>query len=133
MSRSSVKSRRGVMWVKSLDWSEVKPMVRRNPSHPEKLPDMLRQTSSTAMDRRAALKGIATAIAAFALTSPAGAQEAAPAPYKAKNGRIRQSVVPWCFKPMPFDELARHSAALGLGSVELCPPKEWLKLKELGL
>jgi hydroxypyruvate isomerase len=50
-----------------------------------------------------------------------------------KNGRIKQSVVPWCFNPMPVPELAKHAAALGLASVELCDPKFWPQLKELGL
>ena len=34
---------------------------------------------------------------------------------------------------MPVPELARHAAALGLQSVELCDPKFWPLLKELGL
>lgn len=50
-----------------------------------------------------------------------------------KNGRIKQSVVPWCFNPMPVPELAKHAARLGLASVELCDPKFWPTLKELGL
>jgi hydroxypyruvate isomerase len=49
------------------------------------------------------------------------------------RGRIKQSVVPWCFNPMTVPELAQHSAALGLQSVELCDPKHWPQLKELGL
>ena len=50
-----------------------------------------------------------------------------------KNSRIHQSVVPWCFNPMPVDELAKHAAALGLKSVELCDPKHWPMLRGLGL
>ena len=50
-----------------------------------------------------------------------------------KNGRIRQSVVPWCFKTMTVPQLAQHAARLGLKSVELCDPKFWPGLKELGL
>lgn len=34
---------------------------------------------------------------------------------------------------MPVPELARHAAALGIQSVELCEPKFWPQLKELGL
>ncbi len=60
--------------------------------------------------------------AASASTSPA-----------VTNGRIRQSVVPWCFNPMTVPELAGHAAKLGLESVELCDPKYWPALKELGL
>ena len=77
------------------------------------------------MNRRAALATLATA----GLTSSL----AADAPYRIANGRIRQSVVPWCFNPMPVEELAKHSASLGLKSVELCDPKYWPMLKELGM
>jgi hydroxypyruvate isomerase len=80
------------------------------------------------VSRRTALKTIA---ATAALGLSAHAQEK-PAPAVAR-GRIKQSVVPWCFNPMPVPELARHSASLGLKSVELCDPKFWPELKELGL
>jgi hydroxypyruvate isomerase len=77
------------------------------------------------LPRRSALKIIGAAAASL----PAFADE----PRAVKNRRIRQSVVPWCFNPMPVPELAKHSAALGLQSVELCDPKHWPLLKELGL
>ncbi len=53
--------------------------------------------------------------------------------WKIAKGRINQSVVQWCFKPMPTEELARHAAALGMKSVELCPPADWPILKKYGL
>ena len=81
------------------------------------------------LNRRAALKGLA-ATAAFGL-SARGDNESAP--YRVKNGRIKQSVIPWCFKPMPEEELVQHAAALGLQSVELIDPKHWPLLKSLGL
>ncbi len=77
------------------------------------------------MNRRTAITALATGVAATAVAQTA--------PYKIKNGRIKQSVVPWCFNPMPVEELARHSAAMGLKSVELCDPKHWPLLKELGM
>ena len=77
------------------------------------------------MNRRTAIAALATGVAATATAQTA--------PYKIKNGRIKQSVVPWCFNPMPVEELARHSAAMGLKSVELCDPKHWPLLKELGM
>ena len=52
------------------------------------------------------------------------------ASYKVKNGRINQSVVPWCFRPMPLEELCAHSAQLGLRSVELVAPDKFALLKE---
>jgi hydroxypyruvate isomerase len=74
------------------------------------------------MNRRSALQLLAATAAATAAAEKAGA-----------TGRLRQSVVPWCFNPMPVPELARHAAALGLASVELCGPEHWPMLKELGL
>ncbi len=73
------------------------------------------------------------ALAATSLASVANAATVGELPYRVKNGRIRQSVVPWCFSPMSVEELARHSAAMGLLSVELCDPKVWPLLKELGM
>ena len=32
--------------------------------------------------------------------------------YVAKNGRIKQSVILWCFNPMPVEELAAGSAKM---------------------
>jgi hydroxypyruvate isomerase len=80
------------------------------------------------MTRRSALATLAT-VATGGLSSSLPADE----PYRITNGRIKQSVVPWCFNPMPVEELARHAAAMGLKSVELCDPAHWPMLKELGM
>ena len=80
------------------------------------------------MNRRTALTSLATAATA-GLTSALAAGES----FHIANGRIKQSVVPWCFNPMPVEELARHAAAMGLKSVELCDPKHWPLLRELGM
>jgi hydroxypyruvate isomerase len=53
--------------------------------------------------------------------------------YKASGKRIRQSVIYWCFKPMPVEELAEAAARMGMKSVELVPPENWPMLKKLGL
>jgi hydroxypyruvate isomerase len=53
--------------------------------------------------------------------------------YKVKNGRIRQSVILWCFSPMTPKELAAHAADLGMASVELVPPDSWPELTGRGL
>jgi hydroxypyruvate isomerase len=53
--------------------------------------------------------------------------------YHVKNGRIQQSVIYWCFKPMTPEDLAHYAAAMGMKSVELVTPEYWPKLKELGL
>lgn len=78
------------------------------------------------------MKVLATS-AGLGLAGAAKSAEGKKTLYRAKNGRITQSVVPWCFNPMPVPELARHAKELGLKSVELCPTQHWPMLKELGL
>jgi len=91
--------------------------------------------AKTKLSRRNALKRMGGGLALGAATTlPSfvhGADE--PQPYTAKNGRIRQSVIHWCFKPMPVEELANHAARMGLKSVELVAPEDWPTLKKLGL
>lgn len=89
----------------------------------------MKTPSRSPINRRTALKGVAAAAALAFHTSDADEV----APFRVKNGRIKQSVVPWCFNPMPPEELAKHAAALGMASVELIDPKHWPLLKSLGL
>lgn len=84
----------------------------------------------SSLSRRTALKTAAAAALGFSARA-AHAQDAAP--YRVKNGRIKQSVVPWCFNPMPPEELIKHSAALGLASVELIDPKHWPLINSSGM
>ncbi|MBL8842859.1 MAG: TIM barrel protein [Planctomycetes bacterium] len=93
------------------------------------------------MDRRDFLKfsGASLALASTALAAPAlraqqGAPAAAPpAAPTARKGRIRHSVARWCFNGVPLDELARHSAAMGIGSVEILGPGDWEVVKKHGI
>jgi hydroxypyruvate isomerase len=81
--------------------------------------------------RRSVLSALAASGAAATL---AQAQERGDDPaWKIARGRIQQSVVHWCFKPMSVEELARHAAALGFQSVELVAPSDWPTLKKYGL
>ncbi|MHA3774985.1 hydroxypyruvate isomerase family protein [Verrucomicrobiota bacterium sgz303538] len=86
---------------------------------------------SPQLDRRSALKNLAATAAITALGASAQAEESPG--YRIQQGRIKQSVVPWCFKGMKVAELAQHGASMGLSSVELCSPSEWPRLRELGL
>jgi hydroxypyruvate isomerase len=87
------------------------------------------------LTRRSALKRTGSALAAglaaqlprFAHAQPASSL------YKIRNQRIQQSVVSWCFKPMPVAELAEQAAAMGFKSVELVTPEHWPVLKKQGL
>jgi len=87
------------------------------------------------LTRRSALKRTGSALAAglaaqlprFAHAQPASSL------YIIRNQRIQQSVVSWCFKPMPVAELAEQAAAMGFKSVELVTPEHWPVLKKQGL
>jgi hydroxypyruvate isomerase len=53
----------------------------------------------------------------------------------AKNGRIKQSLVNWCYEKSfkDFDEYCETAVKLGCQSIELCDPKNWPTLKKHGL
>jgi hydroxypyruvate isomerase len=91
--------------------------------------------SNPVLNRRNALKRMGGGLAlSAAATLPSVVRSADESQlYTAKNGRIQQSVIHWCFKPMPVEELANHSARMGLKSVELVAPENWPTLKKLGL
>jgi hydroxypyruvate isomerase len=69
----------------------------------------------------------------MAATVPVAAHAADDDAWKVEKARIKQSVVHWCFNPMSVHELAAGAARMGLASVELIDPKQWPKLKPLGL
>ena len=54
-------------------------------------------------------------------------------PFKIENGRIRQSVMGWCFNPMPTMELAKHCKEIGLVAMEGIDAKHYPAVRELGL
>lgn len=81
------------------------------------------------IDRRRLL---ATAVAGVALGGAARA-DIKNAAFKVKHGRIRQSVMGWCFKPMPVPELAKHCAEIGLVAMEGIDKKHYPVVEELGL
>ncbi len=49
------------------------------------------------------------------------------------SGRIKQSIVRWCFNSIPLDVLADAAAEMGYGSVELLGPDEWDVVLKKGL
>ena len=53
--------------------------------------------------------------------------------FKITNGRIKQSVMGWCFNPMPAVELAKHCKEIGLVAMEGINAKHYPAVKELGL
>src|ERR1043165_7858303 len=84
--------------------------------------------------RRGMLKsGMAAAAGAALLSARRASADDPDANWKIQKGRIKQSVVSWCFNPMSVEDLAEASAKMGLKSVELCDPKFWPALKKLAL
>lgn len=53
--------------------------------------------------------------------------------YKPQNGRIRQSVCWWCYKPMTLEDLADGAKRMGLESVELLQPEQLPAIRKRGL
>ena len=49
------------------------------------------------------------------------------------HGKIRQSVMGWCFKPMTGVTLAKHCREIGLVAIEGISPNDYPAVKELGL
>jgi hydroxypyruvate isomerase len=50
-----------------------------------------------------------------------------------RNGRIRQSVMAWCFEPMSPLDLARHCLNIGITAIEGVDPKYYPELRRLGM
>ncbi|MEZ6125329.1 MAG: TIM barrel protein [Planctomycetaceae bacterium] len=75
---------------------------------------------SRPLSRRRLLTASAAAIAAFGAGSGFGQapRNSVPADFRIQNKRIRQSVMGWCFKPMPVPELIQHCAEIGLEGIE---------------
>jgi hydroxypyruvate isomerase len=53
--------------------------------------------------------------------------------FQITKGRIRQSVMGWCFKPMPALELAKHCRDIGLVGIEGISAKDYPAVREFGL
>jgi hydroxypyruvate isomerase len=86
----------------------------------------------TTLSRRTVFKHLgagAVALGAVGLTQRAEAKSS----YKSKNGRIRQSVCWWCYKPMTVEQLADYAVQMGLESVELLQPEQLPVIQKKGL
>lgn len=92
---------------------------------------------TTRFSRRAVLQGTASALAlgsATAISTTAHSAEESPSTdFKVKNGRIRQSVMGWCFSPMPAVELAKHCREIGLVAIEGIGAEHYPAVRQLGL
>jgi hydroxypyruvate isomerase len=73
------------------------------------------------LTRRDALKASALGIASKATPTTVSAQVPRgelKADFKITKGRIRQSVMGWCFKPMPARDLINQCKAIGIEGIE---------------
>jgi hydroxypyruvate isomerase len=78
--------------------------------------------------------GVFAAGSVAALASPSTAADTTPAAeFKVKHGRIRQSVMGWCFNPMPTPELAQHCRDIGLVAMEGIGAEHYPAVRKLGL
>ncbi len=83
------------------------------------------------LKRTAGLAAVGALAAAPGVAAVAGADEVKRA---VKRGRIKQSVVAWCFRDhWSLEETCRIARDLGCRSVELVPPSDWPTLKRYGL
>ena len=92
--------------------------------------------STTGLSRRQVLAGLGAAgiTSAVSLESRAQAnRNSVPDDFRITNKRIHQSVMGWCFKPMPVPQLIKHCADIGLEAIEGIPPKFYPEAHQHGL
>jgi hydroxypyruvate isomerase len=63
----------------------------------------------------------------------AQAADATDPEFRIRNGRIRQSVMGWCFNPMKPEVLAKHCKEIGLVAIEGIGREAYKAAKEIGL
>lgn len=87
--------------------------------------------------RRQLLASMAAAALATRATTGAAAepsdQQRVPSDFKITNKRIHQSVMGWCFKPMPVPELIQHCAEIGFEAIEGIGTEFYLAAKQARL
>ncbi|MCG6158070.1 hydroxypyruvate isomerase family protein [Rubinisphaera margarita] len=84
-------------------------------------------------NRRTLLQGAVAASAGLLVGRQAVGKEAASGKV-AKNGRIKQSLVHWCYRPYwNVEEMCQLCVDLGVPSIELIDPEHWPTLKKHGL
>lgn len=92
-----------------------------------------RYSDADKMSRRTAVAAAAASLGMFAGVpglhaangSPAQLTELphVPADFRVHNKRIRQSVMGWCFNPMPVPDLVDHCAQVGIEAIEGIDPQ----------
>lgn len=112
------------------------------PEIPEREINMsdLRGYRPNAMTRRAAVAATATASAALLGVLPVMAagirsdeSTTVPDDFRVSRNRIRQSVMGWCYNPMPIPELIEHCADVGIEAIDGIDPKFYPAARDRGL
>jgi len=101
---------------------------------------MTKSSPSKTISRRRFAQGLATACVGAAVagsSKQALAEEAAslapPADYKIQHGRLKQSVMSWCFNPIPAEQLIDACSRLGLHAMEGIDTKHYPLIREKGM
>ena len=85
--------------------------------------------------RTVGISGIAAAAAVSGPRSVSGQipQDAVANDYRIQHGKIRQSVMGWCFKPMSGVELAKHCVKIGMPAIEGISADDYPAVTDMGL
>ena len=100
----------------------------------KKLPsDDIYSVSRRSLLASAAVSGIALASASASTSAIQATKDSVPADFKVQNKLIRQSVMGWCFNPMPIPELIDHCMKIGIEAIEGVDSKFYPLALEKGL
>lgn len=101
---------------------------------------MRKAKSSTPVSRRSFIGGAALACAGTAVSTsrveaagePAG-DEIPPESYRIARGRIRQSVMGWCFNPLPTEDLIGACHRMGMPAIEGINSRYYPEVRKVGM
>ncbi len=95
---------------------------------------------SLEVSRRGFVTAAAATLGGAAIAASPGSAVAAeptadvpPEDYRIARGRIRQSVMGWCFNPLPTEELIEACHRMGMPAMEGIGREHYPKLRELGI
>jgi hydroxypyruvate isomerase len=97
-----------------------------------------RQTTAR-ISRRAFCAGAAAVTGTVALSTPgraAGTEpkcEVPPEDYRIANGRIKHSVMSWCYNPLPKEQVIEACHKMGMPAMEGISREYYPKIRELGM
>jgi len=89
------------------------------------------------LSRRSLLGAMAATGIGLSVSNPMArgqaTRESVPADFRVTHKLIRQSVMGWCFNPMPVPELLDHCAAIGIEAIEGVDPSHFALARSKGL